>query len=94
MFKKSDMRFEEMVFDPARRRAAIADLSWRRTVMFWCAFVAGIGAFGASWSGELRPGGVLSAAVIIIIFLKWESDLRLLRVIDRLQKDSDDKPVA
>ena len=93
MFTKSDIRFEEMAADPARRRAAIADLSRRRTWIFWCVMVAFIGAIATSWSGK-TPGTIFSAAIMFSILLKFESDLRLLRVIERLHKGSDERPVA
>ena len=93
MFNKSDIRFEEMAADPARRRAAIADLSMRRTVIFWCAAVISVCAVASSWSGK-SSDLIFSAAVSVSILFKFESDLRLLRTIDRLQKGSDEKPVA
>ena len=95
MFKKQDDDFDEMLADPIRRRARIASLSKRRTVVFICASVVGICALLEIWSGgKAAAGGVFTAAISISISLKMESDLRLLRAIDRLQKGSDERPVA
>ena len=95
MFKKADMRFEEMAADPARRRAAITDFSKRRNIIGICAMVISACAILELWSGgKAAAGGAFAAAVNWSICFKMESDLRLLRAIDRLQKDSNDKPVA
>ena len=93
MFTKQDNEFDEMAADPIRRRAKIADLSWRRALIFWCGMVMAVCAIIESWSGK-GAGGVFAAAVIWSICFKMESDLRLLRVIERLQKSGDAKPTA
>ena len=93
MFTKQDTEFEEMAADPIRRRAKIADLSWRRTLIFWCALVMAVAAIFASWGGK-DAGVIFAAAVAWSICFKMESDLRLLRVIERLQKGGDAKPTA
>jgi len=90
MFTKHDERFDQMTFDPTLRRATIAALSKRRTIIFWCAIVMTVCAFPEMWSGK-GTGGVFAAAVMCSIGLKMESDLRLLRVVERLQKREDDK---
>ena len=92
MFTKSGIRFEAMAVDPARRRAAINDLTWRRNVLSVAIVIGSIGVFGLIWEG--KASGVSFFAILFSIFYKIESDLVLLRVIDRLQKGSDDKPVA
>jgi hypothetical protein len=90
MFTKQDERFDQMTFDPTLRRAKIADLSMRRTIIFWCAIVM-VGAIAEMWNGHGATGGVFAAAVIWGICFKMDSDLRLLRVVERLQKREDDK---
>jgi hypothetical protein len=94
MFTKEDKDFDDMAVNPARRRAKISGLSWRRTVIFWCAVVMTIAAIIGSWSGKAGGGQVFAAAFAWSICLKMESDLRLLRVIDRLEKDRDEKSAA
>ena len=95
MFAKSDAEFDEMISDPIRRRAKIASLTWRRTFIFICAAVIATCAVLELWSGsKAAAAGVFSAAVAWSICFKIESDLRLLRAIDRLQKGLDERPVA
>jgi hypothetical protein len=84
-----------MVADPIRRRAQIASLSKRRTIVFICASLLMICAMLGIWLGsKTAAGGVLTAAIFISISLKMESDLRLLRTIERLDKDRHDKTTA
>ncbi len=91
MFKKSDIAFEEMAADPERRRVAIDDLSKRRTAMSWLVMLMLIVVFISIWSGK-GPGTLyISAAFLYTALTRFESDLRLLRVIDRIHRDSDEK---
>ena len=94
MFKKQDEEFDEMVADPVRRRAKIADLSRRRTGIGFCAIGVTVCAIASAWCGKVTGGVAISFAAAWIIFSKTESDLRLLRTIERLQKDKDEKPAA
>ena len=88
MFTKQDEKFVEMVVDPARRVAAIADLTSRRTTLFWCALLITLIMAAFNFCGKPVSGGLsLSAAIQWSIVFKFESDLRLLKVIDRLQKN-------
>jgi hypothetical protein len=93
MFAKHDTEFDEVAADPIRRRAKIADLSTRRAVVFWCAMVIGVAAIVECWEGK-GAMGVFAAATAYTICLKMESDLRLLRVIERLQKEGGAKSGA
>ncbi len=55
--------------------------------MFWCACLMSIGIFVSMFSrGPFPPGLMLLAAIQWIMFVKYESDLRLLKVIDRLHR--------
>ncbi len=104
MFTKFDKWFAETAADPARRRAAIADYSKRRTILFWCAVasslcalaVFAISIFSTSKHGD--AGGVagmgFSAAILWIIAMKFDSDLRMLKMYDQFYKDRDDSHVA
>ncbi len=93
MFTKQDAEFEETAADPMRRRAKIAELSWRRTLIFWCAVVMTAAASMEVWTDK-GAGGVFAAAAGWSICFKLDSDLRLLRVVERLQKCTDATPTA
>ena len=98
MFKKQDDNFDEMAADPVRRRATIANLSRSRTLIGCCALVISVCAIvGVSVGGKgaaLGVLGVFAAAVNWSVCFKLESDLRLLRAIERLHKGTDEKPMA
>ena len=88
MFTKQDEEFDQMAADPVRRREGIAGLSWRRNVMFWCAVVMTLYALATFFVlvQTARIGAAIgfAAAVHWMLLFKFESDLRLLRVVDRL----------
>jgi hypothetical protein len=93
MITKEDKKFDDMAADPMRRPAAIVDLYRRRAVLFWLAIIISVCATVFSWIRE-TSGLLFYAAVLWSLVLKLDSDLRLLRVVERLQKGSDEKPVA
>ena len=90
MFTKQDEQFDQMAADPLRRREGIAGLSRRRNMMFWCAAImtlCALATFFLSLRTARGGGGAaigLAAAVHWMLLFKFESDLRLLRVIERL----------
>jgi len=92
MFTKQDEEFAETAVDTTRRGAAITDLSNRRAKLFWGACFGSVATIASTFASE--PDGALAflAATLWILFFKFESDLRLLRVIDRLQRH--DKELA
>jgi len=96
MFANNDDSFAEMAVDPERRRALIKDFSQRRTFLFCCAIVGSIGFLLIPFiSGSVVAGSAFVAhdcvaftvAALWLVCMQFGSDLRLLRVIDRLQKD-------
>ena len=95
MFTNQDMQFDVTATDPARRREAIASLSWRRDMMFWCAAGVTLCALATFFMSLQSPRpaaaaiGFLAAVQWMLLF-KFESDLRLLRVIERLQLTKND----
>jgi hypothetical protein len=93
MFTNYDIEFDEMAADSVRRHAMITSLSKRRAALFWIAMLMMALAFVASWfgSGVIE---VLGFALICSIYFKMESDLRLLRAIELLQKNGDAKPTV
>jgi hypothetical protein len=95
MFKQHDDDYDEMAADPIRRRAQIASLTKRRPFMFCGVMVVLVCAVVEVWNGEKSAiHEVFAAAIFWGILIKQESDLRLLRVIDWLQKGKDEKPSA
>ena len=93
MFTNYDIEFDEMAADSVSRRAMITSLSRRRAVLFWITLVMMALVLVASWHGR-GADAVLGFAVACSIYIKMESDLRLLRAIDLLQKNGDAKPTA
>lgn len=89
MFKNNDQEFAEIAADPVRRRAAIADLAGRCKTVSNCAGVASVGLIVATIANP-QGSGVLAGCVagLWAIALKFDTDLRLLRVVDRLHGDS------
>jgi hypothetical protein len=87
MFTKDDEKFTETAADPARRLSAITDLTCRRTILLWCASVLSLILIASLFGNKPANGALLCSTMMQWIFVfKFESDLRLLRVIDRLQK--------
>jgi hypothetical protein len=94
MFKKLDEEFDEVAADPIRRRAKITNLSLCRTFLgFGCVGITFGTVADALSGGKAAIGGVLVATSFAAL-VKCESDLRLLRAIERLQRSNDEKPTA
>ena len=89
MFKNNDEEFAEIAADPVRRRAAINDLAGRCKTVSRCAGVASVGLIVATIANP-QGSGVLAGCVASLwaIAFKFDTDLRLLRVVDRLHGDS------
>ena len=89
MFKNNDQELAEIAADPARRAAAIADLAGRCKTSSICAGVASAGLIVATIANP-QGTGVLAGCVagLWAIAFKFDTDLRLLRVVDRLHGDS------
>ena len=95
MFKRYDDDYDEMATDPIRRRAQIASLTKRRPFMFCGVMGIFVCALIGIWSGDKAATSlVFSTAIFWSVYIKQESDLRLLRVIDWLQRDKDEKPAS
>jgi hypothetical protein len=94
MFKKLDEEFDEMAADPARRRQGIARITLRRDVMCWCAVGMTLVALPFFFSNRSPAGAAavcFAAAVQWMLLFKFESDLRLLRVFERLHEVGNEK---
>ena len=89
-----------MAADPGRRRAAIADLSKRRTILFWCATLITVCAVLSACASGMAGKPAVSSALLLCAALEWivvfkfDSDLRLLQVIEKLQRSREEKPAA
>jgi hypothetical protein len=94
MSTKPDDDFVATAADPARRSTAIADLTKKHRKLSVIAIIILLGFFGICIFGSRQPDVAFVLVVIIPMMqlYKCESDLRLLRVIERLQ--SYDRPVA
>ena len=92
MFTKQDEQFDDMVADQTRRREGIHGLSWRRTLFLWCAIVMTLLAL-VFFISNRSPGAAIgfAAALQWMLFFKFESDLRLLRVIEKLHRGESEK---
>jgi hypothetical protein len=98
MFVKQDQQFDEMIADPARRRQGIISLSLRRDVLCVCAMVATVCALAFFFPDRISGGGTAAigflAAIQWMLVFKFESDLRLLRTIERLERRRDEPAPA
>ena len=93
--ERSDAKFVTQAADDSERQAAIERLSGARRLMFWTAilmsalflFVFTLGArhptFGAV-GGAIGLG--FGAVMSTVNLMKCESDLRLLKVVERLRR--------
>ena len=89
-----DDDFVATAADPARRSTAIASLTKQRTKLSWILGIIALGFFGICFFVSKPPDSLL-VLLLIIVFMQLyriESDLKLLRVVERLQ--SYDRPVA
>jgi hypothetical protein len=92
---KDDDKFVARATHPVRRAAAIADLAKARKKAFWLLIVASASFFIYDQFASNHSSEMLALLFVCIAWASYsriESDLRLLRIIDHLQKD--DKPVA
>jgi hypothetical protein len=90
MFEASDERFAEAAVDPDRRLSAIRDCSWRRTIEFWCAVGASLGFLPipyVSGSHVMGAGSAFVAALMWILFMKSDTELKILQVVNRLRQN-------
>ena len=89
----SEKDFLAAVADPVRRSAAMARVSKRRTKLLWIVCILTLGFFAFCIARKPPDSFAVFMLLMLWMFLfKWESDLRLLRVIERLKED--EKPVA
>jgi hypothetical protein len=93
-FDRADDAFIQAAVDDARRPELIRNTSCRRTKMFWGAMIISacalgiffIEATGKTHSPELTGTMFFVAAMNWMQVFKCESDLRLLKLVDKLKK--------
>lgn len=87
MFIHQDDLFAESATDPVRRRIVIADLAKRRRLVMWGAYTVTFTTLLCGFTRQPFVGLLaLGAAIQWMLVFKFESELRLLRVIDRLHR--------
>jgi len=88
-FDKADDAFIQAAVDDSRRPELIKNTMRRQTIMFWCAVVISACALlmiiGAHNSGSAGVEFAVAAMTWMQV-LKCESDLRLLKLVDKLKK--------
>ncbi len=95
MFNKEDQRFDDMSADPIRRQQAIVALSSRRAILFWCAVGITLCSLASFLISGRNSGGVGAALGLVVTVLPWilvskiDSDLKLLRGLERFSRDRD-----
>jgi predicted MFS family arabinose efflux permease len=93
MNNMSEENFLAAVADPARRSTAIARLSKRRTMLSWTVCILTLGFFAFCLASKPPDSFAVFMLLVLWMFLfGCESDLRLLRVIERLK--SNEKPAS
>jgi hypothetical protein len=89
--KKLDKQFEDISADADRRRVAIASLTRMRTVAYFCASFCGLFALAITYLRQdtTRDSAVAFGVTAIMWAFghKYESDMRLLTLIEKLDKN-------
>jgi sorbitol-specific phosphotransferase system component IIBC len=87
MFTKYNKWFEQTAADPTRRRAAIADFTKRRAILFCCALVITGSALAMFFTATRNPTSAVLES--FAAFMSWitvisiSSDLRVLQLLDQ-----------
>ena len=86
---KQDDEFVAAATDPVRRSASIAAITKQRTKLLWVVGIVMLGFFGLCFLDSSQPNGLLVLILILPLMQlhKCEADLKLLRVIERLQNE-------
>jgi hypothetical protein len=85
-FTNGDDIFAELATNEERRAAAIISLIWRRNLVFWLAMAnLVLVAISDRVDHDVSVSSIIGFVVTMCICSKFESDLRLLKIVDRLQ---------
>jgi hypothetical protein len=91
MNTKSNKWFEQAAADPAHRRAAIADFTKQRAILFCCAVAITVCALIICLIPTQSPSSptLLSFCAVMswLIFFRVDSNRRVLTLLDRFDKD-------
>jgi hypothetical protein len=89
LLTRSDDKFVESAVEDTRRRSAIANMTSQRHLLFVFALFLTFGPVLANigLGPDFGVGGAVFVAIYWSIVLKVDSELRFLKVIDRLQKE-------
>jgi hypothetical protein len=87
MNNKFNKWFEQTAADPARRRAAIADYTKYRVILFCCAVVITGCALDMFFTGTRHPSSVVvesfAACMSWIVVVRVSSTRRVLKLLDQ-----------
>ena len=91
MFTKTDEKFAAFAADASRRQVMIASRQNCRTIIFWCAVVMTGLDLVAMWTNARGIAGFTFGALVqwMLVF-KFDSDVRLLTVIDKISGQTPD----
>ena len=92
-FDKADDTFIQMAVDDSRRPELIKETSRKRTILFWCAVLITVCALlmiFVETNAKAHNSGIAGveftvAAMTWMQVLKIESDLRLLKLVEKLK---------
>ncbi|MDD2764822.1 MAG: hypothetical protein PHE83_12705 [Opitutaceae bacterium] len=95
MFTKTDERFAAFAADASRRPGMISSRQKVRTILFWCALSTTGSALVAMLSSHHGESALTVGALIQwVLVLKFDSDVRLLAVLDKMPGASRDGRTA
>ncbi len=96
MKTKFNQWLEQEAADPVRRRAAMADFTRRRTVLFGCALVVTVCALMMHFTPTRNPNSPtlasLSAVLLWLVVFRLDFHRRALALADRGDKGKAGKP--
>lgn len=84
MFERSDRKFVEMAFDPARRQEAIGKITAARNVQFAVSLLFGVIGIVQMVRGADTDSTFFGFLVLTMSCMHTDTLLRLLKVVDRL----------
>jgi hypothetical protein len=91
MFTKTDEKFAALAADTSKRQVLIASRQNYRTIFFWCAVVmTGLYLVAILTHAHGIAGFTFGALVQWMLVLKFDSDVRLLTVIDKIAGQTPD----
>ena len=97
MNTKFNRWFEQTAADPVLRRAAIADFTKRRAIIFCCALVITAGVLAMCFTTTHNPSSPIlesfAAFMSWIVVIRIGSHLRVLKLLEQFSS-RDEKPAA